>query len=211
MLEIRNISIKFGENQLFSNLSFAVDSGQVVCINGDSGTGKTTLLRAILGFIPIDDGAISIDGEIINALSAETFRRRMMYVPQELALPCDSVEEMVKMPFLLKSNRGVKFSKEALMGEWKKLDLDTSLYNSDVSKVSGGQRQRIMLSVCGLLRKPILLADEPTSALDSTCARLVANYFHELAAAGSMVIAVSHDLAFSSYCDKIINLNNGNN
>ena len=115
MLEIRNISLKFGDTQLFKDLSFTVDQGQLVCITGDSGTGKTTLLRAILGFLPLDDGVISIDGEIINSMSAETFRRRMMYVPQELSLPFDTVEEMVQLPFTLKYNRYVKFSFEKMM------------------------------------------------------------------------------------------------
>ena len=162
MLEIRNISLKFGDTQLFKDLSFTVDQGQLVCITGDSGTGKTTLLRAILGFLPLDDGVISIDGEIINSMSAETFRRRMMYVPQELSLPFDTVEEMVQLPFTLKYNRYVKFSFEKMMDEWKKLDLDSSLYKSNVAKVSGGQRQRMMIAVCGMLQKPILLVDEPT-------------------------------------------------
>ena len=211
MLEIRNISLKFGDTQLFKDLSFTVDQGQLVCITGDSGTGKTTLLRAILGFLPLDDGVISIDGEIINSMSAETFRRRMMYVPQELSLPFDTVEEMVQLPFTLKYNRYVKFSFEKMMDEWKKLDLDSSLYKSDVAKVSGGQRQRMMIAVCGMLQKPILLVDEPTSALDENHARSVVKYFRELAAKGTIVVAVSHDKTFSSLCDKIICLNNGNN
>jgi putative ABC transport system ATP-binding protein len=211
MLELRDISLKLGGKQLFSHLSLSIDKGQVVCVTGDSGTGKTTLLRLILGFLPVNDGVISIDGELINSLSAETFRRMMMYVPQELALPSELVSDMVKMPFTLKANKDVKFSKEKLMKEWMKLDLDAALYDSQVSKISGGQRQRIMLSVCGMLNKSVLLVDEPTSALDSTCVRLVASYFHELASQGTMVIAVSHDSVFSSYCDKVININNGNN
>jgi len=98
-----------------------------------------------------------------------------------------------------------------MMDEWKKLDLDASFYKSSVAKVSGGQRQRMMIAVCGLLHKPILLTDEPTSALDETHARLVVRYFRELASKGTIVVAVSHDKTFSSLCDKIICLNNGNN
>lgn len=211
MLEIRNISLKLGGKQLFDNLSLSVDKGQVVCVSGDSGAGKTTLLRIILGFLPVDDGVVSIDGELITALSAETFRHSMMYVPQELSLPAESVSEMVRMPFELKANKNVRFSKSKLMEEWKKLNLDAALFDHQVAKISGGQRQRIMLSVCGLLNKPILLVDEPTSALDATCVRLVASYFHDLASRGTMVVAVSHDSVFSSYCDKVININHGNN
>lgn len=211
MLEIKNVTIKLEGKQIFQNLSFSVDKGQIVCVTGDSGAGKTTLLRAILGFVPLDDGTISIDGEMVTAASAETFRRIMSYVPQELSLPSEWVSEMVQMPFGIRANRSVKFSRARLIEEWKKLDLEESLYDSQVSKVSGGQRQRIMLAVSGMLNKPILLVDEPTSALDGTASSHVMDYFRNLAAGGTMIIAVTHDREFAEKCDKIININNGNN
>ena len=63
MLEVKNASITIGDRQLFGGLSFTVSDGQIVCITGCSGCGKTTLLRAMLGFLPLDEGHISIDGE----------------------------------------------------------------------------------------------------------------------------------------------------
>jgi polar amino acid transport system ATP-binding protein/putative ABC transport system ATP-binding protein len=148
---------------------------------------------------------------MVTAASAETFRRIMSYVPQELSLPSEWVSEMVQMPFGIRANRSVKFSRARLIEEWKKLDLEESLYDSQVSKVSGGQRQRIMLAVSGMLNKPILLVDEPTSALDGTASSHVMDYFRNLAAGGTMIIAVTHDREFAEKCDKIININNGNN
>ena len=204
MLEIKNVKIKFGDKTLLGGLSLSAEDGQVVCISGDSGCGKTSLLRAILGFLPLEEGHVSIDGELLTPAAAGEFRKFMDYVPQDLAMPMETVEEMVKMPFALKANISTPFSKKRLMEEWQKLDLDSELYDKKVSELSGGQRQRIIISTLGLLQKPIVLADEPTSALDAHTTALVLNYLKALAAKGATVITVSHDPTFASACDKKI-------
>ena len=202
MLEIKNVKIKFGDKTLLGGLSLSAEDGQVVCISGDSGCGKTSLLRAILGFLPLEEGHVSIDGELLTPAAAGEFRKFMAYVPQDLAMPMETVEEMVKMPFALKANISTPFSKKRLMEEWQKLDLDSELYDKKVSELSGGQRQRIIISTLGLLQKPIVLADEPTSALDAHTTALVLNYLKALASKGATVITVSHDPAFANVCDK---------
>lgn len=202
MLEIKNVKIKFGDKTLLGGLSLSAEDGQVVCISGDSGCGKTSLLRAILGFLPLEEGHVSIDGELLTPAAAGEFRKFMAYVPQDLTMPMETVEEMVKMPFALKANISTPFSKKRLMEEWQKLDLDSELYDKKVSELSGGQRQRIIISTLGLLHKPIVLADEPTSALDAHTTALVLNYLKALASKGATVITVSHDPAFANGCDK---------
>lgn len=206
MLEVKNASLQMDGTTLFSGLSFTVDDGQILCITGGSGAGKTTLLRALLGFWPLSEGHISIDGELLTPSSAEDFRKSMAYVPQEPALPSELVSEMVSMLFQLKVNRGMPFSKSRLMAEWERLGLAEELYDKKVMELSGGQRQRIMLSVCGLLDKPIVLADEPTSALDHQSAILVMEYFRRMADKGCTVVAVSHDEAFAAGCDNIVEI-----
>lgn len=191
-----------GEQVLLGGLSFSADDGEVVCITGESGCGKTSLLRAILGFIPLHEGHISIDGELLTPAAAGEFRKYMAYVPQDLAMPMETVGEMVKMPFALKANISTPFSKARLMEEWQKLDLAPELYDKKVSELSGGQRQRIVISCVGLLKKAIVLADEPTAALDPHTTELVLAYFKALAANGATVITVSHDPAFANGCDK---------
>lgn len=190
--------------QLFTGKSLRVDDGEVACITGESGCGKTSLLRAILGFVSLDEGHISIDGELLTPASAGEFRKFMAYVPQDLALPSETVGEMVGLTFALKANAATPFSKERLMHEWRMLDLDEGLYDKKVSELSGGQRQRIIISTLGLLKKPIVLADEPTSALDTHTAGLVLVYLKALAANGATVLTVSHDPAFANGCDKRI-------
>lgn len=206
MLEVRNASISMDGARLFSGVSFTVDDGQMLCVRGGSGVGKTTLLRAILGFLPLDEGHISIDGELLTPSSAEEFRKSMAYLPQEMSLPSEWVRDMMRLPFQLRVNRSTVFSKARLMEEWEKLDLAPELYDKKVAELSGGQRQRVMLSVCGLLNKPLLLADEPTSALDSLLSANVAGYMRGLAERGDTIVAVSHDSDFAAACDKIVEI-----
>jgi len=83
MLELHNVQI----GQLIRSLSVTIDGGLLVSISGSQGSGKTSLLRAILGFIPVDSGHICIDGELLTPKSAPYFRRKMAYVPQHLTVP----------------------------------------------------------------------------------------------------------------------------
>ena len=80
MLELHNVTI----GKLIKELSVTIDDGQIV---GIQGRGKTTLLRAVVGLIPIDGGHICVDGEVLTPESAPYFRRYMAYVPQHLSVP----------------------------------------------------------------------------------------------------------------------------
>lgn len=205
-IEMKDASLALEGKGLFHNLSFVVNGGEMLCVMGESGCGKTTLLRCILGFQPLDEGVVSIGGTELTTLSAEYMRGMMGYIPQEVSLPCNTVAELVGLPYQLRVNRNKRFSKEALMEEWQRLRLDEALYAKRLADVSGGERQRIMLSMAGLLDKKMLLIDEPTSALDVDSSLLVAGYLQGLAKHGTAIIAVSHDRAFAGQCDKTLTL-----
>lgn len=198
--------ISLGGRRLFSGLSFVVRDAELCCITGESGSGKTTLLRVLMGFLPLNGGQITIDCTPFDHTSAHVLRRKMAYLPQELALPSEWVSEMVRLPFTLKANADRPFSRERLMQEWALLDLDASLYDKKVVELSGGQRQRIMLSVCGVLGKDIVLVDEPTSALDPRTSSLVLAYLRRLAEAGASVVVVSHDETIKNGVENHISL-----
>lgn len=206
MLEIRNATLKVEEKTLFKELSLLVEDGLMCCITGESGCGKTSLLRAVMGFQKLDEGFVCIDGEMLTPSSAETFRTQMAYLPQELSLPAETVEEMVEMPFQLKTNKDIPHTKDLLMEEWKRLELPPELYDKKTNELSGGERQRVMIAVCGLMGKRIVLADEPTSALDPHAAALVGQYFRLMAARGASVLTVSHDGNFARMADRTIRI-----
>lgn len=98
MLELHNVTI----GQQIRGLSATVGEGNVLSITGSKGSGKTMLLRAVLGFLPVDEGHISIDGELVTPMSAPWFRKQMAYVPQYLVVPDDYHEVPTNYLSLLK-------------------------------------------------------------------------------------------------------------
>lgn len=204
MLDVENVSLAYGDDILFSELSIHVAKGEIVCISGESGRGKTSLLNAVMGFIPLREGQITVDGLVLNAGNVDIIRRKIAWIPQELALPSEWVKEMVQMPFELKANKRTLFSKQNLFSDFSKLGLDEELYEKRVSEISGGQRQRIMIAVAAMLNKPLIIVDEPTSALDAQSTEKVLSYFRSLTKEGTAVLSVSHDSEFIEGCDKKI-------
>jgi ABC-type protease/lipase transport system fused ATPase/permease subunit len=85
MLELKDATLTIGGRQLFGNLSFMAQDGHITCVTGPAGSGKTLLLQALLGLLALDEGLVSIDGELLTPLSATVFRRQMAYVPQYVA------------------------------------------------------------------------------------------------------------------------------
>ena len=206
MLHITNAFIAFGTEVLFSGFEMKLEKGETACIVGQSGCGKTSLLNAVMGFVPLYEGTIKVGGTLLDKSTIDLVRRQIAWIPQELALPFEWVKEMVSLPFELKENRSVPFSEERLFMCFDELGLEHELYFKRVNEVSGGQRQRIMLAVAALLNKPLIVIDEPTSALDTGSTDKVLAFFRRQAEKGAAVLAVSHDKDFASGCHYLIEL-----
>ena len=206
MLHINNAGIAFGTEVLFSGFEMKLEKGETACIVGQSGCGKTSLLNAVMGFVPLYEGTIKVGGTLLDKSTIDLVRRQIAWIPQELALPFEWVKEMVSLPFELKVNRSVPFSEERLFMCFDELGLEHELYFKRVNEVSGGQRQRIMLAVAALLNKPLIVIDEPTSALDTGSTDKVLAFFRRQAEKGAAVLAVSHDKDFASGCHYLIEL-----
>ena len=106
MLELHNVTI----GELVKGLSVTIDDGQIV---GIQGRGKTTLLKAVVGLIPVDGGHICIDGEVLTPESAPYFRRYMAYVPQRLSVP-DGYKE-IPTDYVELVRRAVQYDKQLLV------------------------------------------------------------------------------------------------
>lgn len=206
MLHINNACIAFGAEVLFSGFNMKLERGETACIVGQSGCGKTSLLNAVMGFVPLKEGSIQVGEILLDISTIDSVRRQIAWIPQELALPFEWVKEMVALPFGLKVNRSVPFSEERLFAYLYELGLEHELYTKRVNEVSGGQRQRIMLAVAAMLNKPLIIIDEPTSALDADSTGRVLSFFRRQAEKGTAVLAVSHDKDFASGCHYLIEL-----
>jgi len=204
ILNLKDIDLNYGEKVVFEHFNMSADKGEIVCISGESGCGKTSILNAILGFVAVKSGSIVVDDIEMSPATVDKIRQRIAWLPQELALPSEWVNEMVQLPFLLKANRHLKYSKDKLLVCFHIIGLDTDLLDKRVSEISGGQRQRIMIAISSLLDKPLIIADEPTSALDAVSAGKVMHFFRQQAQNGKAILLVSHDKQVASFADKHI-------
>ena len=92
MLELKDATMRIDGRELFKELSLMAMDGQMTCVTGRAGAGKTALLQVMLGFLMLDEGLVSIDGELLSPQSASAFRRLMAYVPQRRQVSLDQKE-----------------------------------------------------------------------------------------------------------------------
>ena len=204
ILHIENACISFGHGKLFTHFNLDLHLGEMYCITGESGKGKTSLLNAILGFVPLSEGSIVVDGLILGVSTIDEIRKRVAWIPQELSIPSEWVSEMVRISFKLKANRNIKFSEKTLYKHFEALGLEHDLLERRVTEISGGQRQRIMIAVTTMLQKPLMIIDEPTSALDPASVSKVIRFLKNETQKSTAILAVTHDRIFADSCDKRI-------
>ena len=176
MLELHNVTIE----PMIHSLSLTVGDGQLVCLTGSQGVGKTTVLRAVLGLIPINQGHISIDGELLTPLSAPYFRRQIAYVPQYLTAieDYDSIADLSEMLFGLKVNKGEASYRVPTDGRrWSELSAD--------------ERYLLLLQNAVQLGKRLLIVDEPAQCISAEAMQTVDALLQEAAHKGATVLAVN--------------------
>ncbi len=204
MIRVKDLGIRYGDQWILQNLSFEIPDGAKVAIRGESGSGKTSLLNALLGFVPPAAGQVYFDQTPLSPSTVDQIRRQTAYVPQELGFTVfPNLKTLFWRPFEFKANAGKKPSEEKIREVFARFQLDYKLLNRPVKEVSGGQKQRILLALAVLLDKPYIFLDEPTSALDKDNKNRVADYFFSLR---DTVIAVTHDETWIERSTMVIDL-----
>ncbi|MBF7050644.1 MULTISPECIES: amino acid ABC transporter ATP-binding protein [Streptococcus] len=196
MLELKNISKRFGEKQIISDLNLKVPEKQILAIVGPSGGGKTTLLRMLAGLETIDSGDIIYNGEELPLDELEK-RNLLGFVFQDFQLfPHLTVLENLTLSPIKTKN----FTKED--AEKKAIGLLTRLGLAEYAKaypysLSGGQKQRVALARAMMIDPEIIGYDEPTSALDPELRLEVEKLILQNRELGMTQIVVTHDLQFA--------------
>ncbi|AZQ41913.1 amino acid ABC transporter ATP-binding protein [Streptococcus periodonticum] len=196
MLELKNISKRFGEKQIISDLNLKVPEKQILAIVGPSGGGKTTLLRMLAGLETIDSGDIIYNGEELPLDELEK-RNLLGFVFQDFQLfPHLTVLENLTLSPIKTKN----FTKED--AEKKAIGLLTRLGLAEYAKaypysLSGGQKQRVALARAMMIDPEIIGYDEPTSALDPELRLEVEKLILQNRELGTTQIVVTHDLQFA--------------
>lgn len=207
MLELNNVSMAIGKHPLTQNLSVQLQRGQIHVLIGPNGTGKTSLLRALFGELPLQHGTISFQGRTLSDLGANQWRQQFGYMPQNTQLELDlSVLEVVVLGRL--QSLKLRLSDDDLRAALRALqDLGIAhLADRPLHSLSGGQRQMALFAQV-LLRDPqIMMLDEPVSALDLQHQMHLMELLHQQTRDKNWVtLVVLHDLNLAAqFADQLI-------
>ena len=196
MLELRNISKKFGDKQILKDFNLIVPEKQVLAIVGPSGGEKTTLLRMLAGLETIDSGQVINNGEILDVTELEK-RNLLGFVFQDFQLfPHLSVLENLTLSPIHTMNISKEEAEEKAQGLLARLGLSEHAKAYPYS-LSGGQKQRVALARAMMINPEIIGYDEPTSALDPALRLEVEKLILQNREMGMTQIVVTHDLQFA--------------
>jgi len=205
IISINNFSMQFGKTKVIDDLSFDIIRGETFGLLGSNGSGKTTIIRALLGIYIPTAGSLLIDKKPYS-VSGTT---KLGYLPEERGLyKKESVIDVMMYFGQLKGltrdearKQSMSFLQRVKLEDKAKLRLD---------KLSGGQQQKVQLGITIMGDPELLILDEPTKGFDPVNRRLLMNIIEEHQQRGATVIMVTHQMEeVEQLCDRIILLKDG--
>ena len=207
MIELKNVTKKYGNFVALDNISFMVRDGEIVGLLGPNGAGKSTTMNAITGYIEQSDGEIIVNG-YDTIKRGKKAKREIGYMPEGVPLYDDlTIKEFVKyMAELRKVNRKERKEKvQDIIGKVGLLEMQNKL----IKNLSRGQKQRVSLAGALIGDPKVLILDEPTVGLDPQQIAEIRNLIKELGKKHTVILS-SHILSeVSQICDKVIIINKG--
>ena len=181
------------------DVSLKINRGQVFAVVGESGCGKTTLARMLLGLLEPTDGEIYLDGQPNSEVRSDVISRKVQPVfqdPYSSLNPRKTIESIISLPLIV-HDIGTKESRIDRVSELMRLvGLPSRLIHSYPNQLSGGQRQRVAIARALIMEPGIIVCDEPTSALDVSVQAHILNLLQDLKDKFNLTyIFISHDLA----------------
>lgn len=215
VLEIVGLNVVFGQRAshvvAVDNVTFRIRRGESFGLIGESGCGKSTVLRALAGLNPDYDGSIVFENKEVSKARDKAFFKRVQMVfqdPYASLHPRKMVQSVLIEPLQI---HGLDRHQERIKDVLEAVGLSASFRFRYPHQLSGGQRQRLAIARCLVTEPEVLLLDEPTSALDVSVQAEVLNLLKTLREErGLTYIMVSHDLAVVTHlCDRIAMMNEG--
>lgn len=212
--EIKYHSVRFGyapERRILNGLDLSIRSGETIAFVGPSGAGKTTICSLLPRFYEVDDGAITIDGIDVRALTLRSLRSQIGIVQQDVFLFAGTIRENIAYGRLDATEAEIlEAARRARLDDViaaLPAGLDTIIGERGV-KLSGGQKQRLAIARIFLKNPPILILDEATSALDTQTERAIQQALAELSI-GRTTLVIAHRLATIVNADRIAVIEHG--
>ena len=211
IITFTNLSKRYGDTVVLSEIELEIPNGQTTVIVGQSGSGKTTLLRMVNGLIKPDSGRLEVFGDLVPEDNIENFRRKIGYAVQGAGLfPHVSVKENIVLIARLVgwSREDIDERFEMLM---RQMELPLDLSDRIPNELSGGQQQRVGLCRALMLKPKLLLLDEPFSAVDPLTRLELYEVVEKLISNEAVsIVMVSHDLGEAKRLgDRMVVLQNG--
>lgn len=206
MIEVKNLSKRYGQNIALNDISFTVDEGTVVGFLGPNGAGKSTTMNIITGYLSASEGVVTVGG--YNTLdNPNEVKKQIGYLPEMPPLYSDmTVREYLDFMYDLKK---VTLPREKHIKEICTLVRIGEVYNRLIANLSKGYRQRVGLAQALLGNPPVLILDEPTVGLDPKQIIEIRNLIHNLGKKHTIILS-SHILPeIQAVCERIIVINQG--
>ena len=204
IVEVKHFKMTFGNKTVIKDLSFEVRKGEIFGFLGSNGSGKTTTLRALLGFYTPSDGELLIDGKKYDPEDSSV---TIGYLPEERGLY--RKEPVIDTMVYFGELKGLKNPREWSMKYLKRVGLEDKA-NMKVEKLSGGQQQKVQLGITIMNDPKLLILDEPTKGFDPINRRLLMNIIDELHKKGTAIIMITHYMdEVEKLCDRALLLKDG--
>ncbi len=204
IVEVKNFQMAFDGKEVIKDLSFEVKKGEVFGLLGANGSGKTTTIRALLGFYEPTGGELLVDGKKYNP---EDTNVDVGYLPEERGLY--RKESVIDTMVYFGELKGVKEPREWALKYLERVGLLDKV-NERVEKLSGGQQQKVQLGLTIMGSPKLLILDEPTKGFDPMNRRLLMEIIEELHKKGTAVIMITHYMdEVEKLCDRALLLKDG--
>lgn len=188
-IQLKNINLHLGDKKVFNGLSYDFIPGRFYVIRGESGCGKTTLLKCLSSLIDVESGEVSYSVK----LPIIELRRKIQYLPQLPVVFEGTVKENLLKPFSFKPYQSEAPNDALLKDRMSELFSEEIQLDKNCSKLSQGEKQRMALCRALLINPDVLLCDEPTASLDGKSRKVVEQKIAEFAQSKSKtVIFISH-------------------
>ena len=169
-IEFRNLSVRFGRQQVLRGISLGIERGQTVAVIGESGCGKTVLLKTLIGLVQPTQGEVVFDGRVLNRLNEKELtdlRTRFGYVFQNAALfDSMTIRDNVLFPLRQHGRGSESENAQIVRARLAEVGLHESVLEKKPAELSGGMRKRVGLARALVMSPEVLLYDEPTTGLD---------------------------------------------
>ena len=213
LLEASGIHVELGGQAILRGVDVRVVRGEVVGLVGPNGAGKSTLLRVVTGMLRPSAGTVAIEGDELGALPRRKLAMRVAVVQQlPEAPPTMRVRDLVVLgrhPHLGLLARESRHDFEIVAEAMRRAGCDR-FADRELGSLSGGERRRAFIARALAQEATLLLLDEPTSNLDAQAQVEILELVADLAAGGSGVLLIVHDLTLAAaYCDRVVLLDRG--